>query len=185
MWNQAVKESEQKMKKATQVTHDELNRIRTGRANPALLDTIRVNYYNTPTPLKQLAAISAPEPRLMIVQPYDGGIAQEIVKTIQEADMGLVPQLDGKIVRIPIPPLSKERREELVKIVKKVSEDGRVSVRNVRRDANDQIKKLEKEKKITEDESKKALDEIQKITDRHIKLLDDQAESKEKDLLSS
>lgn len=185
MWQQAIQSIDAKMKKSVDVAREELSKIRTGRANPHLLDAIRVDYYGTPTALKQLAAVTAPEPRLLIIQPFDAGIVGEIHKTIAASDMGLQPQIDGRMIRIPIPALSKERREDLAKIVKKVAEDGRVSVRAVRRDGNEDIKKLEKDKKLTEDDRKKALDEIQKITDRHTKALDDLADAKEKEVLTA
>ena len=184
MWDRVVKDAESKMKKTLEVTHNDFSKLRTGRANPHLLDSIRVQYYGAPTVLKQLATISIPEPRMIILQPYDLNSVREIEKAIQGSDTGLVPMVDGKIIRISIPALSKERREELVKIVKKVAEDGRISMRSIRRDANDQVKKLEKDKKITEDESFKAHDRIQKITDQHVRELDGLASDKEKDLLT-
>jgi len=184
MWNQVLKEADSKMKKAVQVTSDDLAKIRTGRANPSLLDTVTVSYYGAPTPLKKLASIITPEPRMLIVQPFDANSVPDIQKAIQAADLGLQPQVEGKLLRVPVPSLSKERREDLVKLVKKVTEEGRISIRNVRRDANDQIKKLEKEKKITEDDRTKALDEIQKATDRYNRDLDNASGNKEKELLN-
>lgn len=184
MWQNSVKDTEAKMKKAVEATVHEFARLRTGRANPALLDTVRVEYYGSLAPLKQLATISAPEPRMMIIQPFDVGSVAAIGQAIQTADLGLTPIVEGKMIRVPIPALSKERREELVKVVKKVAEDGRVSIRNARREGNEEIKKLEKDKKITEDDRKKAEDAIQKATDANTKAIDDQAVSKEKELMT-
>jgi ribosome recycling factor len=184
MWEQVISEAKNRMTKAIENIQSELTRVRTGRANPSLLDAVKVDYYGAATPLKSLAAISAPEPRMMVIQPFDAGSVAEIVKSIQAADLGLTPQAEGKMIRIPVPSLSKERREELVKLVKKVAEDGRVSVRNVRRDVNEQIKKLEKDKTITEDDREKALAEIQKVTDKTIIILDQAAAAKESELLT-
>ncbi len=185
MWNQVLKEAESKMKKTVEVTFQELTKIRTGRANPAILDAIVVQYYGAPTPLKQLATISTPDPRMIVVQPFDANSVPDVQKAIQSADLGLQPQVEGKILRIPVPALSKERREDLVKVVKKIAEDGRISIRSVRREANDQVKKLEKDKKITEDDRTKALDSIQKATDRSGHDLDDASANKEKELLNA
>ena len=184
MWQNVVKNYEAKMKKAVEATAHEFSRLRTGRANPALLDTVRVEYYGALAPLKQLATVSAPEPRMMIVQPFDVTSTAAIGQAIQAADLGLTPIVEGKMIRIPVPALSKERREELVKLVKKVAEDGRVSIRNARREGNDEIKKLEKDRKITEDDRKKAEDTMQKATDANTKAIDDAAVSKEKELMT-
>ena len=184
MWQNSVKEHEAKMKKAVEATVHEFARLRTGRANPALLDTLRVEYYGALTPLKQLATISAPEPRMMVIQPFDAGSVAAIGQAIQAGDLGLTPIIEGKMIRVPVPALSKERREELVKVVKKVAEDGRVSIRNARREGNEEIKKLEKDKKITEDDRKKAEDLMQKATDANTKAVDDLATSKEKELMT-
>lgn len=182
MWKELVAETKQKMQKTTDVFRDEVSKVRSGRANPIIIETIRADYYGVMTPIKQLASISAPEPRMLIVQPFDANAVAEISKAIQIADLGLTPQIEGKMIRVPVPALTKERREELVKVVKKVSEDGRVNVRNVRRDANDKIKKLEKDKSITEDDRVLALDKIQKETDLAIKNIDEIAKSKEDEL---
>jgi len=184
MWQKVVKETDDKMKKTIDVTRHEISLIRTGRANPLILEGVRVSYYGAPTPLKQLATITAPDPRSIVVQPYDASSLKEIEKAILSADLGLTPTVDGKIVRISIPTLSQERRADLVKVVKKVSEDARVSIRSVRRDANGNVKKLEMEKKITEDELSKSQNQIQKLTDSSIALIDQASESKEKDLLT-
>ncbi len=184
MWQNTVKNYETKMKKAVEATQQEFGRLRTGRANPSLLDSVRVDYYGAMTPLKQMANINAPEPRMMVIQPFDASVVAAIQKAIQEADLGLTPIVDGKMLRVPIPALSKERREELVKLVKKVAEDGRVSIRNARREGNDEIKKLQTDKKITEDDRKKAEDMIQKATDAQSKAIDELAASKEKELMT-
>lgn len=183
MWQKIIKDAEEKMKKTISVTTHELSLIRTGRANPSLLDGIKVNYYGAPTPLKQLATVTSPEPRMMVIQPYDISSVKEIEKAILGSDLGLTPSIDGQIIRIAVPTLSKDRREELVKVVKKVAEDGRVSIRSSRRDGIDHVKRLETEKKISEDERHKAQDEIQKLTDRNIRAIDQASESKERDLL--
>ncbi len=184
MWNAIIKDLKDRMDKAVEHTQGDLSKVRTGRANPSLLDSIKVNYYGSSTPLKQLATISVPEPRMMMVQPFDASSVAEVHKAIQAADMGLTPQLEGKLIRVPIPPLSTERRADLVKLVKKVAEDGRVALRSIRRDGNDQIKKAEKDKEIAEDDRDKALDQIQKVTDEKIKALDAAAEHKEQELLT-
>ncbi|MCA9396488.1 MAG: ribosome recycling factor [Candidatus Omnitrophica bacterium] len=182
MWNEVVTETKQKMQRATESSREELTKIRSGRANPSIIETIRADYYGAMTPIKQLATISAPESRMLIVQPFDASAVAEISKAIQTADLGLTPQIEGKMIRVPVPALTKERREELIKVVKKVAEDGRVTVRTVRRDANDKIKKLEKDKKITEDDRESALERIQKETDAAIKHIDDIAKNKEEEL---
>jgi ribosome recycling factor len=184
MWQNVLKELESKMKKTVDVTDNELKSVRTGRATNALVEGIKVSYYGAPTPLKQLANISIPEPRLIVIQPWDVNAMKDVEKAIHTSKLGLVPSVEGKIIRIVVPPLSKERREELVKVVRKVVEEGKVALRTIRRDGNDQIKGLEKEKTITEDESFKAIDQIQKLTDRHTKSLDEVAGAKEKDLIT-
>lgn len=182
MWNEVVTETKQRMQRATESTREEIGKIRSGRANPAIIETLRADYYGASTPIKQLATISAPDSRMLIVQPFDANAVAEISKAIQTADIGLTPQIEGKMIRVPVPALTKERREELVKVVKKVAEDGRVTARTVRRDANDKIKKLEKDKKITEDERESALERIQKETDAAIKNIDEIAKNKEEEL---
>jgi ribosome recycling factor len=184
MWQNAVKNHEAKMKKAVEATANEFLRLRTGRANPTLLDTVRVEYYGSLAPLKQLATISAPEPRMMVIQPFDVSAVAAIGQAIMAADLGLTPIVEGKMIRVPVPALSKERREDLVKLVKKVAEDGRVSIRNARREGNEEIKKLQADKKITEDDRKKAEDMIQKITDAQSKAIDELAAAKEKELMT-
>jgi ribosome recycling factor len=160
-----------------------LGGIRTGRASVSILDGISVDYYGTPTPLKQVATISVPESRLIAIQPWDVSILKEIEKTILASDLGLTPNNDGKIIRLPIPSLTQERRKELVKIVKRVTEDAKIAVRNIRREGNEQLKKAEKAKNVTEDECRKGVDEIQKITDDCIKNVDEISNKKEKEVL--
>lgn len=183
MYLDVHKEVEEKMKKTVTVYKEELQGIRAGRANPALLDKITVDYYGTSTPLKQLASITAPEPRLLVIQPWDINLIPVIEKEILKSDLGLNPSNDGKIIRLPIPMLTEERRKELVKLVRKTSEDAKIAIRNTRREANDKIKKMERDKEISEDERKMAEEEIQKITDKFIAEIDELTSKKEEELL--
>lgn len=160
-----------------------MSNIRTGRASVNLLDGIRVEYYGTPTPLNQLANLHVPEPAMITVQPWDASTIGPIEKAIRSADLGLNPMNDGKIIRVPIPPLTQDRRKELVKHLHNIAEDHRVALRNIRRDANEAVKKLLKDKAISEDEDRRAHDEIQKLTDAEIKKLDAAAQAKEKEIL--
>lgn len=161
-----------------------LGSIRTGRASIHLLDAVRVEYYGTETPLNQLATIHAPDPQLLTVQPYDVSALGNIEKAIRAADLGLNPANDGKLIRIPVPPLTEERRRDLVKHLHKVLEDHRTAVRNIRRDGNDGVKKLKGEKKISEDEERRAHEDIQKLTDDELKRLDEAAAAKEKEIMT-
>lgn len=172
-----------KMVATLDVFRKNLGGIRTGRASVALVDGITVDYYGVPTPLKQIATISIPESRAISIQPWDVSILKEIEKTILSSDLGLNPNNDGKIIRLPIPPLTQERRKELVKIVKRMEEEAKVAVRNIRREGNEHLKKLEKTKNITEDESRKGIDHVQKITDDCIKKIDEIYKIKEKEVL--
>lgn len=183
MYLDVHKEAEEKMKKTIAVFKEELMGIRAGRANPTLLDKITVDYYGVVTPLKQVASISAPEPRLLVIQPWDSKLIPQIEKAILKSDLGLNPSNDGKIVRLQIPQLTEERRKELVKVVRKNGENAKVAIRNNRRDANDKLKKLEKDKEISEDERKQAEEEMQKITDKFIVEVDKISEKKESELL--
>jgi ribosome recycling factor len=167
-----------------EATANDFKTVRTGRASTSLVENLKADYYGTPTPLKQLANIAIPEPRLIVIQPWDANAIKDVERAIRTSDLGLQPMVEGKIIRISVPPLNKERREELVKVVKKMAEDGKIALRTIRRDGNDQIKKLEKDKKITEDDREKALEEIQKLTDRNSKTLDQLSESKEKELVT-
>jgi len=177
------KETEEKMKKTLDVTKREYATIRTGRASASLVEGIKVDYYGTPTPLKQLAGILTPEARLIVIQPWDPGSMALIEKAILASNVGITPNNDGKVIRLSVPPLTHERREELDKVIKKLAEDGRVSMRSIRRDANDQIKKLEKDKSIPEDMRFKAQDDIQKLTDKYIGEVDKLLKEKEKEIL--
>jgi ribosome recycling factor len=174
---------EDKMQKTISVFKEDLGAIRAGRANPAMLDKLSVDYYGTPTPVKQLASISAPEPRVLVIQPYDRSSMQSIEKAIQISDLGLNPSNDGKLIRLNIPQLTEERRRDLTKLVKKTAEEGKVAIRNERREGNDLLKKMQKDGELTEDELKKAQDEIQKMTDNYIKQIDELVVKKEKELL--
>ncbi|MCF6463305.1 ribosome recycling factor [Clostridium sp. Cult1] len=177
------RESEEKMKKTVEVYKEDLKSVRAGRANPALLDQITIDYYGTATPLKQVASISAPEPRLLVIQPWDVNLISTIEKEILKSDLGLNPSNDGKLIRLPIPLLTEERRKELVKVVRKSAENAKISIRNIRREANDIIKKMEKDKTISEDDRKAAENETQKITDKYIDEIDDLTNKKEEELL--
>ncbi len=177
------RDAEEKMKKTVGVYKEELQGIRAGRANPALLDKITIDYYGTLTPLKQLSTITAPEPRLLVIQPWDVNLIPVIEKEILKSDLGLNPSNDGKVIRLPIPMLTEERRKELVKLVKKSSENAKIAIRNTRRECNDIIKKMEKNKELSEDERKMAEDEIQKITDKFIEEIEKLTNKKEEELL--
>ena len=177
------KEVEELMKKALEALRKDLASIRTGRANVALFDGLRVSYYGNPSPLNQVANISVPESRLIIIQPWDLTMLAEIEKTILKSDLGLVPTNDGKVLKVPIPELTEERRHELAKVVHKVAEKEKISIRNVRRDGNEKITSLQKEKKITEDDKRKAQNEIQKMTDKYIEKLESMVKSKEEEIL--
>ena len=176
-------EQEQRMDKSIESLKHEFASIRTGRASVALLDKIMVDYYGSPTPINQVANISVPEPRLILVAPWDKSMIGAIEKAILQSDLGLNPGNDGTAIRLTIPQLTEERRKEIVKIVHKKAEDAKVAVRNIRRDANDVLKKEEKAKTITEDDVKDGLDQIQKLTDKKIKQIDDLKAVKEKDVL--
>ena len=172
-----------RMDKALSDLQHEMATIRTGRASLSILDNLRVDYYGTPTPLNQIANLHVPEPALITIQPWDVSQIGLIEKVIRTSDLGLNPANDGKIIRLPIPPLTEERRKELVKKLHGVAEHHRVAVRNIRRDGNDAVKKLFKDKKITEDDDKKAHDEIQKLTDTYMDKIDTASKTKEKDIL--
>ncbi|RKY84665.1 ribosome recycling factor [candidate division KSB1 bacterium] len=176
-------ESEERMEKSIENLRSELAKIRTGKASPALLDGIKINYYGTLTPLKQMASITTPEPRLLVIQPWDKSSMGEIEKAIQKSDLGINPINDGNIIRIPIPALTEERRKDLVKLVKRFGEECKIAIRNIRREANEKLKKLEKESKISEDNCKRSLDNIQELTDDFIKKVDQLLVKKEKDIL--
>ncbi len=172
-----------RMEKALADLQHDMAGVRTGRASVSLLDNVRADYYGTPTPLNQLATLHVPEPSLITVQPWDVSQIGVIEKAIRAADLGLNPANDGKLIRVPIPPLTEERRKELVKKLHHIAEDHRVAMRNVRRDANENIKKLAKDKVISEDEDRRAHDEVQKLTDSEIQKLDQAVKAKEKEIL--
>lgn len=174
---------EDRMKKALDVLRKEYATLRAGRATPALLDKITVDYYGTPTPINQVGNISVPEPRQLVIQPWERNLLGTIEKAILKSDLGLTPNNDGSVIRLNIPQLTQQRRSELVKVVHKKAEEARVAVRNLRRDGNDAIKKLEKDKAISEDEAKKAQDDIQKLTDKYIKEVDNVMAVKEKEIM--
>jgi ribosome recycling factor len=174
---------EEKIAKTEQVLKEELNTVRAGRANPALLDKVMVEYYGTPTPLKSLANVSTPDPRTLMISPFDAKSIGDIEKAINIANIGINPTNDGKCVRLVIPPVTEERRKELTKTVKKMGEDAKVAVRNIRRDANDELKKQEKGGELTEDDQKKALDDVQKTTDKAMKDIDAICGQKEKEIM--
>ena len=176
-------ETKESMGKSVEALKNELKRLRTGRASLAILDGIKVNYYGTMTPLNQMATLAVPESRLITLQPWDASVIKDIEKAILKSDLGLTPSSDGKIIRISIPQLTEDRRKELVKVVHKVCEEHKVSIRNFRRDSNDLMKSMKKEGEISEDDAFKGQDRIQKITDEHIKLIDECFTEKEKEIL--
>jgi ribosome recycling factor len=176
-------DAKERMTKAVQAYTRELASIRAGRASASLLDKISVEYYGVPTPINQLASISTPEARLLMIQPYDKSIVSDVEKAIMKSDLGLNPTSDGSVIRIAIPALTEERRKELVKLVKKESEEAKVAIRNIRRDANDDLKKLEKNGELTEDDLRGYTDDVQKLTDEFIAKIDQITKEKEKEIL--
>lgn len=183
MLEEIYQETTERMGKSLVALEKDLKRIRTGRASLSLLDGIKVDYYGSPTPLNQVASLAVPESRLITIQPWDVTVIKDIEKAILKSDLGLTPSNDGKIIRISIPPLTEERRKELVKLVHKTSEEYKVGVRNIRRDSNDSVKEWKKEGEISEDDAAKSKDRIQKITDDHIKKIDGIYKEKEKEIL--
>lgn len=171
------------MRKGVEATVREFAGVRTGRASTGLVQGIAVDYYGTPTPLQQVATVATPETRLITIQPWDQSLVPAIEKAILKSDLGITPANDGRIIRIAIPPLTEERRKELVRIVRRMTEEGRVAIRNIRRDANEKLKSLEKQKQISEDDLKKATDLVQKLTDKYIKEIEMALASKEKEIL--
>jgi ribosome recycling factor len=183
MEEKVVKEVEAKMEKTLSTLKTDLNKVRTGRASVALFDDIRIDYYGTPTPLHQMATLAVPEPRLITIQPWDTSIIGEIEKAILKSELGVTPMSDGKIIRITIPRLTEERRKELVKVVRKMSEGAKVAIRNLRREANEQSKGLEKNKKISQDQLHQWIDKVQSSTDKFIEKVDEVLAAKEKEIL--
>lgn len=177
-------EAEEKMQKALEFLREELSGLNTGKASPAMVDKITVDYYGSPTRIQQLGTISIPEPRLLVISPFDPSSLGEINKAILAANIGVTPMNDGRVIRIPVPELSEERRKEMVKIAGRNAEEQRVAIRNVRRDANETIKGLEKSGDLTEDDRDLSLAEIQKLTDKYVKEIDDTLSAKEKEILA-
>lgn len=175
--------AESAMKKGVEATVREFAGVRTGRASAALLQGITVECYGTSTPLQQVASVAVPETRLITIQPWDQSIVPAIEKAILKSDLGITPSSDGRTIRIGIPPLNEERRKELVRVVRRMAEEGRITIRNVRRDANEKLKALEKQKQISEDELKKSAESVQKLTDKYIKEIDAAVTTKEKEIL--
>ncbi len=183
MVEEIIGELKADMEKTISHLKKEYDRVRTGRASLSLLDGIRVDYYGTSTPLNQVATLSVPEPRLITIQPWDKGVLAEIEKAIQKSELGLTPMNDGKVIRISIPPLTEERRKELVRLVRKMAEERKVDLRNRRREANEMLRDLKKEKEITEDELFRYQEEVQEITDQFVKRVDEVLKGKEKEIL--
>ena len=176
-------QAEAKMKTSVQATHDDLATLRTGRASPAILDRVLVEYYGSSMPIKQLATVSAPEPRMLVISPWDKQAAPAIEKAIRQSDLGLQPHTDGNVIRLPIPQLTEERRKEFVKIAHKKAEQGRIAIRNIRRDMIEELRKMEKKEHIPEDDVRRAQEQAQKITDKHIAEVDRLLAAKEADIL--
>ena len=181
--DELTQDARRRMALSVDATHTEFNSVRTGRASPALLDRVHVDYYGQPTPLKQLATINAPEPRLLSIQPFDPSSVKAIEKALLESDLGLTPSNDGKLIRLPIPQLTEERRKELVKVVRHMAEEGRVAVRNVRRDAIHHLKQLVDDGDIGADEEHRAEEAVQKVTDEHVAKIDDLLKHKEAEIM--
>lgn len=179
----ALKEAEARMKGAIRSLEDDLAVIRTGRASPAVVERLSVDYYGNPTPLMQLATISAPEPRLLTIRPFDPASLKDIERAILTSDLGLTPNSDGKMIRLSIPPLTEERRHDLVRVVRNRAEEGRIAIRNVRRDTHNDLREFEREKIISEDELRRGESDLQDITDRYIDLINDQGRRKEAEVL--
>ncbi len=183
MLNELYGDTKKSMSKTIEALKRDFSKIRTGRANPSVLDDIKVDYYNTQTPLKQVASIAVPEPRLIVIQPWDKTVIKEIEKQILAADLGLNPNNDGNVIRLPIPPLTEETRKDIVKQLKKISEESKISIRNIRQDSNDFIKDLEKSKDISEDEKHTGLAKVQEIHDKFIEEINEITHKKEKEIM--
>jgi ribosome recycling factor len=183
MIDDLITDATRRMDKSVESTHNEFNTVRTGRASTALLDRVNVDYYGQPTPLKQLATINVPEPRMLTVQPFDPTQIRAIEKAVQESDLGLTPSNDGKLIRLPIPQLTEERRRELVKLVRRYAEDGKVAIRNVRRDVMRHLEELVKNGEVGDDEERRAETQVQKLTDEHTKTIDDLMKHKEAEIM--
>ncbi len=176
-------DTQDRMQKSVDAIKREFASIRTGKASTSLVEGIKVDYYGSMTPLSQVASVSIPDPKLLVIQPWEKKLIPEIAKAIQKSDLGLNPLTDANVVRLPIPPLTEERRKDLVKLVKKISEEGKIAVRNIRREANDQFKNAEKEKEISEDDSRKAQERVQEITDEFIESIEELVKKKEEEIM--
>ncbi len=183
MLEEILDDARERMQKTIELFRRELSTLRAGRATPSLLDKIRVEYYGVPTPINQLASIGVPEPRLLVVQPWDKSVIPAVEKAILRSDLGITPASDGNLIRLVVPQLTQERRQELVRVVRKKAEDERVAIRSIRREANDLIKDLQKAGEVSEDEARRGTDEVQKLTDRHIKEIDALLAAKEKEVM--
>jgi ribosome recycling factor len=181
--DELIQDATHRMDKSVESTRTEFNTVRTGRASAALLDRIQIDYYGQQTPLKQLATINVPEPRMLTIQPFDPSSIKAIEKAIQESDLGLTPSNDGKLVRLPMPQPNEERRKELVKVVRKLAEEGRVAVRNVRRDVMHHLKELSSKGEVGDDDERRAEDRVQKLTDDHTKTIDELLKHKEAEIM--
>ena len=178
-----ISDASKRMDKSVESARNELNTVRTGRASAALLDRVNVDYYGQPTPLRQLATINVPEPRMLTIQPFDPNSVKEIERALMESDLGLTPSNDGKIIRLPIPQLTEERRKELVKVVRHIAEEGRVAIRNIRRDAIHHLKELSNNGEVGSDEEHRAEEQVQKLTDAHTKSIDELLQHKEQEIM--
>lgn len=183
MYDETLADSKRRMEKAVEALKKEINKVRTGRATTSLLDDICVDYYGTPTPLNQVGTLSVPEPRLITIQPWEKNLMPEIEKAILRSDLGLNPNSDGQLIRIAFPPLTEERRKEMVKVIKRMGEDAKVAVRNIRRDGNEGLKKMEKEKEISADDLKRGEKEVQELTDKFINRIDEVIGNKEAEVM--
>ncbi|MDX1624462.1 MAG: ribosome recycling factor [Gemmatimonadota bacterium] len=183
MQDPMMREIDQHMDKSVEAVRNEFNTVRTGKASPSLLDLVKVEAYGQKMPLQQMANVSAPEPRLLVVSPYDPSQIGAIEKAILASDLGLTPSNDGKVIRIPIPPLTEERRKELVRVTHKIAEEGRIAIRNIRHDANKQIQQMESDGEISEDEMHRMLKEVQELTDEHVGQIDELLERKEQEIM--
>lgn len=183
MIDEVISDARASMDKAVKALKKDMAKVRTGRASVTLLDDVRVEYYGVPTPLSQVASLSTPEPRLITVQPWEKNLIPEIEKAIFKADIGLTPSSDGQLIRLPVPALTEERRREMAKIVKRMGEESKISIRNARRDANETLKMLEKEKEITEDDLKRSEKDVQQVTDEFVNLIDSVVQSKEQEIM--
>ncbi len=183
MYDDIIKKTRTSMDKSIDALKKDFAKVRTGRASAALLDDVRVDYYGTPTPLSQVGSLTVPEPRMITIQPWEKNLIPEIEKAILKSDLGLNPASDGQLIRIVIPPLTEERRKEMVKLLKRMGEDAKIAIRNIRRDSNDSLKKLEKEKDISEDDLKRGEKEVQELTDQFVKKVDELAAAKEAEVM--